>query len=312
MFFETGNSMDIVTLKNKNQISGEIYQKDVDGSLYMLLPDGSKKYILAEEILSIENNSVPFELDTDKKAKRNKDKYHFSIYLGFQQHLPGKVNFDGLKSDIFNPYSGILLGGTFNLKITKGLFFEPGIELTYSFPKMKNEFIVNDITFYKNYCSYTTDQINLNVPIMIGYDFHLSKKLGISLMTGPVVNTISAYSGRDFNYFGDDYWISKPTGWVFNNSYFDFMNIQNESSNYEYARGSFNYYRVNMDWRIGFKLNIKNVLFGLTYSFGVTKRLGFGNYYEEKGHDGDLIYGIYKSKVSMREDCLQAIIGYSF
>lgn len=55
LFVPSVSALDIILLKNGNSLIGQIYQKDEDGSVYLNLSNGTKRYIQNDEIAIIKS-----------------------------------------------------------------------------------------------------------------------------------------------------------------------------------------------------------------------------------------------------------------
>ena len=202
-------AIDIVTLKNNSVIYGQIYQRDADGSLFMNLTDGNRRYILADEIASVSSDDTPFQFKVDAvvvnnrnieaaKAAKVRPKIVYKSYnlMSLSYNRTRYKDATGDYDDYFGFGSGI--DDNFH---TNGF----GVNYIHGFCFSKNSPMVlevgTDISFnFYSHCSYSYNQnsqwrreeskkyqfqnINLQVPINFAWRFYIDNKFCITPFIG--------------------------------------------------------------------------------------------------------------------------------
>lgn len=248
-------SMDIVTLKDGNILKGQIIQKDSDGGFIIYLTSGSKRYVLPDEIESLENDNAPFK--SDKKGTFNIP-CGLSLYTSYEIYYPSKLNIYDEDFQLNNGW-GLSLGVGYQIpfKIKSSRFhIIPSVEI--AFAKNNKDLETNMSNFpYDIYImepkSNKEWSLNLKIPILVGYQFDLNRNMNVQFQTGPLIACTTRLGDK---LFVKDY---------ISHTYID--------KDYDFTYTLFKYKLINVDWRLGLKFNYKKIFFGLTYNLGITNRL---------------------------------------
>lgn len=282
------SGMDIITLKNGGILKGQIYQTDDDGSLYISLTDGTKRYVFPDEIASKESNDETFTISSTDSQKSHEPGL-FNIYVSLDALFPTDTHLNGEDYPLYQNEVGLGVGFSSMIRIKKGFIFNPGIEFGMDWKKLNPDYTDSQNTKWA---------INARLPILFGYQHSIRKGQNISLLTGPVLDiTIATYSGDiDTDIHSDDFLFanSASTNQGYSGWYDDYHPYGDYYSVY------FN--RINAYWRFAVKYNIDKLNISLNYSIGITNRI-------------DRTYEYRPSIVNtarMRQDLLQVSIGYNF
>lgn len=276
------NAMDNVTLTNGKVLVGEIISKDDDGSVLMNLTDGTKRYVMSDEIASMSNDGAPFKYTKGaigiESGSRERKPSIITVYGGYEHLMPTSVRMNRLKLKLLDSSPSIVIGAVGKIRFLKTFVFMPGIELTYSQRKY-NEKAGEGTERMEFYTASTLKNwyASLRIPLLVGYELKINEMVGCSFYTGPVADLFIA---------------SKHYG----NLEFDTDQVYFYNDSFD---GAMEYNRFNLDWRLGFRFNYDMVSVGLAYTIGMTNRV--------KLPDG-LSYS-EKTKVSMRQNSLQVTIG---
>lgn len=104
--------------------------------------------------------------------------------------LPGKWRFDnGGSAKMYKPGFGVDLGAVCNIYLGAGFYFEPGIDLFYE------GYRYDDI--YINQGQKTNPKVTkfgMRLPLVAGYTFNLSDRMGLSIFAGPQLSY--AFAGK--------------------------------------------------------------------------------------------------------------------
>ncbi|MCM1380166.1 MAG: hypothetical protein NC044_08730, partial [Prevotella sp.] len=82
LLIPTASALDMVFLKDGNTFTGQIYKKDEDGSIYLNLSDGTKRYIQNDEIERI--YSLTEKIKNEKKSSSISEDNLIRKYSGFK------------------------------------------------------------------------------------------------------------------------------------------------------------------------------------------------------------------------------------
>lgn len=292
-------AIDVIKLKNGNLLEGEIYQKENDGALYIRLTDGNLRYLIPDEISSIESDSRKFEIIENGNSNQKKN-YSFFIYTGYELTIPSKFTFED-KQINFQDYSpGLSLGFGFSLPIKYGISFDPSIELALEFFKVSKHFNSNVCNLNHINSEYSEEGSHKplswlsRIPIIVSYRVLSNPKFKLSIFTGPVFESIIVY---DFNNWSGRLYGSYKCTHYYENLY-DYDHSKETYVGWDDNRFAFY-------WRFGLKFHFKNVFCSASYSIGLNNRISDA-FCREGYHMSSEI------NAKIRRDLLKISIGLQF
>lgn len=295
----SGIAMDIVTLKDGKVLKGDIYQKDSDGSVFINLTDGTKRYIMPDEILTTSQDNVPFEICYEENSHNGTSiPLDINVYAGYEQLMPTKFHSKIGKADILKSSPGAVVGVSVGIPIFKDLFILPGFEIAYGRSNYNDPFKYNGKTFFAY--GKPTDWLFVRIPVQVGYKFSFSDKCKLLIHTGPVVEAYIGYNESGWEW--DDAVISASTN---PSEYFGY-----EDDFEAYSHWNFN--RFNVDWRFGLRFDISKISVGIAYSIGMTNRINKVFYTHEINQDNN--WGYYNVPIinpSLKKNNLQISVGFN-
>lgn len=296
-------AIDIVKLNNGHILEGEIYQKDNDGSVYIRLVDGNTRYVMSDEISSIESDNRKFEFISNEISSKNR-KYKFFIYSDYELTMPSKYSFEDAKIKFQNNSSGLCLGFGASLPIKYGISFDPSLEFALEFfNRNKNIDFSGNRNINDKYDDYYigTEDLYLfaRIPLAISYCVFSNTSVKLSIFTGPVIESIITRGENG------DFWEQRLVDSIYHRDSGEYGGIDWECN--------LKYNRIAFDWRIGVKIFIKNVFCSASYSIGLNNRIRKA-YLDSYAFD---YFDNYDSsnigiKVKSRRDMLKIGLGIQF
>lgn len=276
LFVGNIKAVDIVYLKNGGSIRGEVYQKDEDGSLFLQLPDKSKRYILVKDIINIEwnveqNDTVPEDsytleinnhelidsiLENEKIANHLSVGTRFAIYGSGACQIPTKIRMGVERFPVYKAAPQLSIGSSATIMFDSLLVVMPALELSLSWNRLKRKDL-----YYRG-----ASELSLMIPLEFGVMFNLKSNSSFVLHTGPIFDVRILDRGTDGHVrTGKDggFIMKDPLLYVFSRPVFDLC------------------------WRVGLNFVIQNkVLVDISYSCVVSDYITNSEYYDpyyEKG-----------------------------
>lgn len=271
----------------------------------------------------VTNNDQPTPRVKEPKAKPEPMKFHFGInggatFSSFKLAADGQMSsavdyiltsvddFYGLEKPNYQFNPGFNAGLFVQIPLLKGknLFLETGAQFSHT--SYTNRFRSSDFSTDESslWISFDDAEFNMdygckenytlnaiNVPVMFGYEFAISKLFHIDLKTGPVLNVIATVNltMSDFYSNCDVYTYLEDGSWGYYGS--ASSNITGSANlmtgTYEYTQkfttgdgGSYQlsnfvdpvpvYKRINASWRIGANIGVGPVALEVAYDLGLT------------------------------------------
>lgn len=123
-------------------------------------------------------------------SSQKSDRVLWGAKVNANIELPGKWRFDnGGSAKMYKPGFGVDLGAVCNIYLGSGFYLEPGLDLFYE------GYRYDDI--YINLGQKTNPKVTkfgMRLPLVAGYTFNLSDRMGLSIFTGPQLSY--AFAGK--------------------------------------------------------------------------------------------------------------------
>ncbi len=277
---EGSYALDIVTLKSEKVLYGKILEKGDDGSFLMHLTNGTKRYVLSDEVESLIHDDTPFIINNESEAVRAPKakrppvepcKMPFTLYLGYENLAFSDVSIEIKSFDLLGKSPGVVVGFGYCQPIKYGIIFSTGLEFSYNSERLNRQFL-SEVKENEDWDGdHDADWLDVRLPLLIGYQYHFNEKNNIQIQTGPIIESAifqvvphTKVHWSDFQRYLNTYQTT-------------YIDAKRERY--------FQYRRFNADWRFGLNLNINHFYLGFTYNLGLSNRLSeCYDYYERNSY----------------------------
>lgn len=176
-------------------------------------------------------------------SAQKSDRVLWGTKINADIELPGKWKYDnGGSAKMYKPGFSLSLGAVCNIYLGAGFYFEPGLDLFYA------GYHYDDIYINQGQkINPKVSKFGLRLPLVAGYTFNLSDRMGLSIFTGPQLSyafagKVSVEGNRDL---GKDF----PSDDLF---------------------GPYGQNRFDCAWKVGVGFPVDSYMLSLEADFGLT------------------------------------------
>lgn len=102
--------------------------------------------------------------------------------------LPGTYQYKNNTVDMFRAGSGVSAGVVCHLSLAQNWFVEPGALLFYDTYSYKDLIVASDLEGNPLAIDPTIKKTGFRIPVMLGFQYDFSDRLGLEIYTGPQLN----------------------------------------------------------------------------------------------------------------------------